>query len=610
MSVLQRIAATTLALLLLVIGYGLWTTRAPPPTAAATLATRTNATAHPSGAVPAIDRDTLLTAQRLAHLASTPEELPLAQQAVQLADHELDLAFTAAMRHLEANPPPLSAEALVIQERLQGAQKALDADTADVKRLTAALAAAKDADKPGVQDRLDLAQSQMELEQDEVQQANQDLLQAGGNAHQRIQMMQQEHDAAEHAAAAVAAPAVSPLAGLRGMAGRVRVWLALRNKRRWLADAQHQARESADELATERAQIAAELDASKAALRRPAATAPGQTATPANRPAATGTDAAPSVLALTRQVAAEQHRLTLRDERISARQRLASIYQQWDAVVASQARVILHACLVGTAIVLGALLFLLFADRWLERLLGRARIDRRQLQTLHSVIGVALQIIGVVLILLVLVGLPGQLGTMIGLAGAGLTVALKDFIVAFVGWFVLMGRNGVRLGDWVEINGVSGEVIELGMFHTVLLETGNWTDAGHPTGRRVTFTNSFAIEGHYFNFSTTGQWLWDEVSVVVPYGRDSHAIATAIEKEAVAATHNSAGEAEEEWRRASRGQRGASVSAQPGIAVRPAGGGVEIVVRYVTKANERLAVRARLYQAAVQLLAQGGAAQA
>ena len=135
-------------------------------------------------------------------------------------------------------------------------------------------------------------------------------------------------------------------------------------------------------------------------------------------------------------------------------------------------------------------------------------------------------------------------------------MALKDFIVAFIGWFVLMGRNGMRLGDWVEINGVSGEVVELGMFHTVLLETGNWTDAGHPTGRHVTFTNSFAIEGHYFNFSTSGQWLWDELSVVVPYGRDAHAIAEAIQKEVVAATAESARQAEQEWQRASRGQRG------------------------------------------------------
>ena len=104
------------------------------------------------------------------------------------------------------------------------------------------------------------------------------------------------------------------------------------------------------------------------------------------------------------------------------------------------------------------------------------------------------------LALLVIFGPPTQLGTVLGLAGAGLTVALKDFIIAFLGWFVLMGKSGIRLGDWVEINGVSGEVVDLGIFHTVLLETGNWTDSGHPTGRRVTFTNSYAVEGHYFNF--------------------------------------------------------------------------------------------------------------
>src|SRR5205814_7304801 len=136
---------------------------------------------------------------------------------------------------------------------------------------------------------------------------------------------------------------------------------------------------------------------------------------------------------------------------------------------------------------------------WLKSLLGKVKLDARQADTLHAVISTGLQIVALALILLVIFGPPNQLGTVLGLDGAGLTVALKDFIVGFLGWFVLMGRNGIRLGDWVEINGVTGEVVELGMFHTVLLETGNWTDSDHPTGRRVTFTNSFAIEGHYFN---------------------------------------------------------------------------------------------------------------
>jgi small-conductance mechanosensitive channel len=276
-----------------------------------------------------------------------------------------------------------------------------------------------------------------------------------------------------------------------------------------------------------------------------------------------------------------------------------------------QAAAQLHACLIDVSIVLVALLLLLVIDRTLERLLGRAHVDRRQMATLRSVVGVSCQLVGVVVILLVLIGLPGQLGTMIGLAGAGLTVALKDFIVGFLGWFVLMGKNGIRVGDWVEINGVSGEVVELGIFHTVLLETGNWTDAGHPTGRRVTFTNAFAIEGHYFNFSTTGQWLWDELLLMVPFDRDAHAIADAIQKEVTQATADSTRQAEAEWQRAARGRR-ANFTAQPGIAIRPApsGGGVEIAVRYVTRAADRYALRARLYQSAVQLLSQSKGAHA
>src|SRR5262249_27165395 len=157
----------------------------------------------------------------------------------------------------------------------------------------------------------------------------------------------------------------------------------------------------------------------------------------------------------------------------------------------------------------------LFFSSWMQALVARLRLDRRQVQSLHGVTRVAFQVVTLLLILLVIFGPPSQLGTFLGLAGGGLTVALKDFILGFLGWFVLMGKNGVRLGDWVEINGVTGEVVELGMFHTVLLETGNWTDSGHPTGRRVTFTNGFAIEGHYFNFSTSGQWLWDELQVVL-----------------------------------------------------------------------------------------------
>jgi small-conductance mechanosensitive channel len=625
----QKIAAAILVALLLVAGYGLWVTNQSTSAAPVQKTSTTKVVASSGNAMPVIDQHTLLVAQRLARYATTPEEQTLAQSAVHTADHELDLAFAAALHHLESHPPPLTPEATQIQEHLNEVQKALAADTESVKQLTEQLAKASDAEKAAVQDRLELAQSQVELEQDELQEANEDLLQAGGNVHQRIQMMQQEHEAAEKAASVT--PSAAPegtLGSLKGMVGQIRQWLSLRKKQRWLTWAREHLVASVEELTKERAQIADQLAASKARIpefsgraHRATVTAPAQTTAPAKpvpaAPTTTTPTASPAgaatasaaaaepttLLDLTKQIAAEQRRLTLRDQRITARTKLADIYQQWDALVVIQANTVLHDALVGASIVLVAVLILLFIDGWLERLLTRARIDRRQLQTLRSVVGVSLQIVGVVVILLVLVGMPGQLGTLLGIIGAGLTVALKDFIVAFIGWFVLMGRNGMRIGDWVEINGVSGEVIELNMFHTVLLETGNWTDAGHPTGRRVTFTNSFAISGHYFNFSTSGQWLWDELSVLVPYERDPHAIADAIQKQVTEATADDSRQAEQEWKRASRGQRGVGFTAQPAVAVRPAAGGVEVAVRYVTRASERLALRGRLYQTAVQMLA-------
>jgi small-conductance mechanosensitive channel len=610
MSVVQKLAAAVLAALLVVVGYGWWATnQATTPVRA--LRAKPGVPGAASSALPVIDENTLLTAQRLARRADTLEEQPLAQAAVQTANHELDLAFAAALRHLESHPPPLSPEATRIQQRLLEAQKAVANDTETLKRLNTELARASDAEKAALQDRIELTQSQLELEQDEVQEANDDLLRAGGNVHQRLQMMQEEHQAAARAAPPPLPPTASALGTLKGMVGEARQWWSLHRKHNWLEVARQHALESAAQLAAERAQIAAELEANKARL--PEFTAHGSRA-PAAAPAPPAGTAAPgsgnavsapptTLLELTRRIASEQRRLTLRDQRINARRKLAAIYGEWQSVVATQARTVLHGSLAGAAVVLAALLLLLFADRWLEQLLGRAPIDRRQLATLRSVIGVALQIVGVLVILLVLVGIPAQFATMIGIVGAGLTVALKDFIVAFIGWFVLMGRNGMRLGDWVEINGVSGEVVELNMFHTVLLETGNWTDAGHPTGRRVTFTNSFAIGGHYFNFSTSGQWLWDELTVIVPYERNPHAFADAMLKEVSAVTAKDASQAEQEWHRASRGQRGMKFSTQPGIEVRPATGGAEVAVRYVTRASERLAVRAKLYESAVQLLA-------
>ncbi|MGH9726303.1 MAG: mechanosensitive ion channel domain-containing protein, partial [Candidatus Acidiferrales bacterium] len=127
-------------------------------------------------------------------------------------------------------------------------------------------------------------------------------------------------------------------------------------------------------------------------------------------------------------------------------------------------------------------------------------------------------------------------------------------------------------------------------------------DAGHPTGRKVTFVNSFAIEGHYFNFSTSGQWLWDEIQVSVPDRADPYSIAESIKKAAADVTAANAHQAEQEWQRVTPAYAKRSFSAAPSMSVRPTGSGFSVSVRYLTRVNERFEVRTKLYRAVVEIL--------
>ena len=582
MTAAQKISTLVLALLLVVAGVAWWKT-APPP------ARVTKQRAAALAAAELVDQSIYTMAQRLARLAETPDEQAYAQSALQVADHALTFAFTMALRDVEAHPPVLSPDALKIQDRIRKSQVLLDADQQRVTQLTGALAKAKEAQKDALQDELDLAQSQLELDKDELEEANQELVAAGGNPQKQIEALEQEHEAQDKAR--TVPPTTAPAAAQKhGSMSRFLDWLRLRQKRQELEDAQASTAQKAVDLAARRAALAASLEKSKSGIAE---------LTP--RVQRTREDAA-ALLNQTKITTADQKVLTLLDRRISDQKQLSGIYAQWSALVSLQSHTLAHGLLFNALLVITVMIALLLLDEWVQHLLNKPKLDRRQVETLRSIARVVLRVVAVLIILLIVIGVPTQFGTMIGIVGAGLTVALKDFIVAFFGWLMLMGRNGIRLGDWVEINGVSGEVTELGMFRTVLMETGNWSDAGHPTGRRVTFTNSFAIEGHYFNFSTTGQWLWDELQVVVPAGQDPYPIVDAITKQVVEATAESARQAEEEWQRAVPAQRGKVFSGTPGVNVKPVVGGVEIAIRYITRANERYVLRAKLYQAAVDLL--------
>src|ERR1700736_894856 len=120
----RHIAALVLAILTALTIYGLWRTGRPELGEAESNA----AGASGSAQEPVIDQAALNTARRLIQMPTSEEEAPLAQQALRIADREMDLAFAAAIADVTQNPPTLSPEAKAIDARIQAAEKQIEAD--------------------------------------------------------------------------------------------------------------------------------------------------------------------------------------------------------------------------------------------------------------------------------------------------------------------------------------------------------------------------------------------------------------------------------------------------------------------------------------------------
>ena len=607
----SRLTLFVLLALVMAALAGLYLTRSTP-------AARRSASGIPSEErALKLDEQLLETAQTLAPLAQGERERRLAADAVRLADRQLDLAFSSALRTASDRPGRETPATRAIQERMDRAQAGIAAGNGRITQLKTAAAKATGDRQANLQQQIELLQAEVSLDQDDLADAQQDLIRAGGDERSRIQDLLDQHNAAEHSndAALTQVNTGSGAPPGANILAEASAWNALRSKAQQIADAQQEVLSLAAVLSKDHGTLEQQVMGEKAEGQ--AAGSPSESAAPApasprassRRASAaldgSGTDtresAAASLKSLQR-VSHDEKSLAEFDRRIQDLQQLAATYAQWNARVAVQSRRALHRLIKGGLWILLAILAAFAIQHLGDRALERLQLQRTQQATLRAVIHFVVQALTVLAIVLLIFGTPSQFSTILGLAGAGLTVALKDFIVAFLGWFVLMGRNGIRVGDWVEINGVFGEVVEIGILRTVLLETGNWTGAGFPTGRQVAFLNGYAVEGHYFNFTTSGQWLWDELQVAISGGGNAYPLIEKIRAIVERETEGLAQAAEQDWKRVASRYGVRTLSMAPALDLKPSGDGVLVIVRYMTRAAERSEVRSRLNHALVELL--------
>jgi len=205
----------------------------------------------------------------------------------------------------------------------------------------------------------------------------------------------------------------------------------------------------------------------------------------------------------------------------------------------------------------------------------------------------------------------GSLATFAGLITAGLAVAMQSVLVSVVGYFFLIGKYGIRVGDRVQIGTVTGEVIDLGLVRLHLMELGG--QGMSPTGRVVAFANSiiFQASGGLFKQIAGVNLAWHEITLGLPSGVDY----AAMKDKLTEAVTNVLKEYREDILRQTQEIQKAAASneasdAQPQVQLRFSAAGVDAIVRYPVQLQHAAEIDERVSRELLNVISAHAAQQA
>ena len=175
--------------------------------------------------------------------------------------------------------------------------------------------------------------------------------------------------------------------------------------------------------------------------------------------------------------------------------------------------------LKGVYLLLG-LFTILLIGRLTRRLLDRLVSERSFKFQIRKTLTFLSYLAAILLSLLVLdVNLSG-LGVAFGVAGAGIAFALQEVIASIAGYLAIHLANFYRIGDRVQLGGIKGDVIDITMLRTTIMEMGDWVKGDLYNGKLVRVANSFVFKEPVYNYSGDFPFLWDEITIPIKTSSD------------------------------------------------------------------------------------------
>lgn len=245
---------------------------------------------------------------------------------------------------------------------------------------------------------------------------------------------------------------------------------------------------------------------------------------------------------------------------------------------------LIHRNIVITLLIfiIGYLLMLLFV-----RLINRRVEDIRIRHILRKNVVYLFTFIIILAVSFVWIRSLNSITIFLSLISAGIALALQEVILCVAGWLLILIRKPFEIGDRIELGGIKGDVIDIRLFQTSLLEVENWVEAEQSTGRVVNVPNSFVFKEANYNYSKGFRFIWNEIKIMVTFESNWRKAESIMLKHALQENKGMEEIFKRELEEMSRHYMIYYGKYQPIVYVDIKDSGVELSLRYLTEARKR-----------------------
>ena len=219
----------------------------------------------------------------------------------------------------------------------------------------------------------------------------------------------------------------------------------------------------------------------------------------------------------------------------------------------------------------------------------------------------AVNFIGYFLILLILVLIYGDklgnVGIALGVAGAGVTFALQEVIVSFAGWLNIILSGTPSVGQRVKIGDAKGDIIDIGVMRTTIMEMGDWVEGDLYNGRIITLANSYVFKEKIHNYSAEYPFLWDEVKVPIRTESDHELARDVFSKVVNDICEDYAIKSEKGWQNMANKFRVEQANVRPTVQLKFDENWITFRLRYIVDYKSRGTTKDKIYTALLNEIA-------